>query len=85
MTDLAIRVENLGRRYHIGPRERYKALRDTLTGAVETRDGAEQAGLLASKNPPGADDDQESNDSGQQHEFHCRADPVVPLTVLSGR
>ena len=30
MTALAIRVENLGKRYHIGPRERYRTLRDTL-------------------------------------------------------
>ncbi len=31
MTDLAIRVENLGKLYQIGQRERYEALRDTLT------------------------------------------------------
>jgi hypothetical protein len=29
-----IRVENLGKLYQIGPRERYKALRDTLTDAI---------------------------------------------------
>jgi len=34
MTDLAIRVENLSKLYRIGPRERYKALRDTLTDAM---------------------------------------------------
>ena len=34
MSDLAIRVENLGKLYHIGPRERYKALRDTLTDVM---------------------------------------------------
>jgi lipopolysaccharide transport system ATP-binding protein len=34
MTDLAIRVENLGKLYHIGPRERYKTLRDTVTDAL---------------------------------------------------
>jgi hypothetical protein len=34
MTDLAIRVETLSKLYHIGPRERYKALRDTLTDAI---------------------------------------------------
>ena len=34
MSDLAIRVENLSKRYHIGPRERYKPLRDVITDAV---------------------------------------------------
>jgi lipopolysaccharide transport system ATP-binding protein len=37
MNDLAIRVENLGKRYRIGTRSaRYKTLRDTLTSAVVT-------------------------------------------------
>lgn len=31
MSDIAIRVENLGKQYRIGERERYKALRDVLT------------------------------------------------------
>jgi hypothetical protein len=31
MSDIAIRVENLSKLYRIGPRERYKALGDTLT------------------------------------------------------
>src|SRR5580700_10923255 len=34
MTDIAIRVEKLGKRYSIGKRERYNALRDTLTDAI---------------------------------------------------
>lgn len=35
MTDIAIRVENLSKRYHIGQqRGRYKALRDVLTDAM---------------------------------------------------
>lgn len=34
MSDLAIRVENLSKLYRIGSRERYKALRDTLTDAM---------------------------------------------------
>jgi len=34
MSDIAIRVENLSKLYRIGPRERYKALRDTLTDAM---------------------------------------------------
>ncbi len=33
MADLAIRVENLGKRYRIGTRERYKTLRDDLSSA----------------------------------------------------
>ena len=36
MTEVAIRVENLGKLYHIGPRQRYKTLRDTLTTDSET-------------------------------------------------
>ncbi|MDH7499865.1 MAG: ATP-binding cassette domain-containing protein, partial [candidate division NC10 bacterium] len=34
MSDIAIRVEGLGKLYRIGKRERYKALRDTLTHAI---------------------------------------------------
>lgn len=34
MPDIAIRVENLGKRYRIGECEPYKALRDTLTDAL---------------------------------------------------
>jgi len=33
MSDIAIRVENLGKRYRIGQREPYKTLRDTVTEA----------------------------------------------------
>ncbi len=35
MSDFAIRVEGLGKRYRIGERERYRALRDTLADAVK--------------------------------------------------
>ena len=34
MTDIAIRVENLSKRYRIGQREPYKALRDVLANAM---------------------------------------------------
>jgi homopolymeric O-antigen transport system ATP-binding protein len=34
MSDIAIRVEGLGKEYRIGKRERYKTLRDTLTDTV---------------------------------------------------
>lgn len=34
MSDIAIRVENLGKQYQIGPRQRYRALRDSLTEAL---------------------------------------------------
>jgi lipopolysaccharide transport system ATP-binding protein len=34
MSDIAIRVENLGKRYRLGKRERYRTLRDTLTDLV---------------------------------------------------
>ncbi len=36
MSKIAIRAENLGKLYRIGQRERYKALRDTLTDAIYT-------------------------------------------------
>jgi len=36
MSDIAIRVEGLGKQYRIGKRERYKTLRDTLTDVVAT-------------------------------------------------
>src|SRR5438270_438039 len=34
MSDIAIRCEGLGKRYRIGERERYKALRDVITEGV---------------------------------------------------
>src|SRR5205814_2011203 len=34
MSDFAIRVEQLGKRYRIGSRERYKSLRDVVTKRV---------------------------------------------------
>ncbi|MEM3484204.1 MAG: polysaccharide ABC transporter ATP-binding protein [Candidatus Methanomethyliaceae archaeon] len=34
MSDVAIRVENLSKRYKLGPREPYKALRDVISGGV---------------------------------------------------
>src|SRR5215472_5849428 len=34
MTDVVIQVENLGKRYRLGRRERYVALRDVLTRAA---------------------------------------------------
>jgi len=36
MSDIAIRVEGLGKRYRMGQRERYKTLRDTVTHAVSS-------------------------------------------------
>jgi lipopolysaccharide transport system ATP-binding protein len=36
VTEVAIRVEGLGKRYRIGERERYRALRDTLVDALKT-------------------------------------------------
>jgi hypothetical protein len=36
MADIAIRVENLGKLYRIGHRQRYRTLRDTLTTDSET-------------------------------------------------
>jgi len=36
MSDIAIRVENLSKRYRIGERERYLALRDVLTEALSS-------------------------------------------------
>jgi lipopolysaccharide transport system ATP-binding protein len=34
MSDIAIRVEDLGKQYRLGPRQRYRALRDTLTDVL---------------------------------------------------
>jgi lipopolysaccharide transport system ATP-binding protein len=34
MSDVAIRVEGLGKQYRIGPRQRYKALRDTVADTM---------------------------------------------------
>ena len=53
MSDIAIRVENLGKLYHIGPRERYKTLRDTLTDA-HVRPLPQVLGQFAIRNPQSA-------------------------------
>jgi lipopolysaccharide transport system ATP-binding protein len=34
MSDIAVRVHGLGKQYRLGPRERYKTLRDTMTDAM---------------------------------------------------
>jgi hypothetical protein len=34
MTDISICAEHLGKLYRIGPRERYRTLRETLTDAM---------------------------------------------------
>ena len=39
MSGIAIRVENLGKLYRIGPRERYRTLGDTLTTDNEAAKG----------------------------------------------
>ncbi len=36
MSDVAIRVENLGKQYRIGPRERYKTIRESLMAAFSS-------------------------------------------------
>jgi lipopolysaccharide transport system ATP-binding protein len=47
VSDAAIRVEGLGKRYRIGERERYRALRDTLVDALKAP--------LRARSPKGAD------------------------------
>jgi ABC-type polysaccharide/polyol phosphate transport system ATPase subunit len=54
MSDVAINVENLGKRYRIGERERYLALRDVLTRVIFAR-----ARLFASRKSVSS-----SNDNG---------------------
>src|SRR5437762_1297515 len=51
MSDVAIRAENLGKRYKLGKRQRYKTLRESLTAAFRPRaNGEEGATLWALKN-----------------------------------
>ncbi len=49
MCDLAVRVDNLGKRYEIGERERYYALRDVLENAFTSpfrrRSGDSESGI----------------------------------------
>ena len=54
MSDIVIRTENLGKRYRIGERERYVALRDVLTRAVTAPTRLLRARRTASSNgePP---------------------------------
>ncbi len=53
MGHLAIRVERLGKRYRLGRRERYRALRDTLTDALAS---PVRAAARALRGPADADD-----------------------------
>jgi lipopolysaccharide transport system ATP-binding protein len=51
MSDRAVRVEGLGKRYRLGPRERYRALRDTLAAALTSPVRA-AAGVLRGQPAP---------------------------------
>jgi lipopolysaccharide transport system ATP-binding protein len=42
MTDAVIRVESISKRYHVGERERYLALRDVIANAVKLRSRRKQ-------------------------------------------
>jgi lipopolysaccharide transport system ATP-binding protein len=53
MSDIAIHVENLGKLYRIGERQRYKALRDTISDALYAPFRA-AASLLSGHNGHGA-------------------------------
>lgn len=60
MTEVAIRVESLGKLYRIGPRERYKALRDTLMDTLyvplrRLRSAFQSPSFKASQSPNGND------------------------------
>ena len=60
MTDIAIRVDGLGKRYRIGQRERYKTLRDSLTDLIH----APFRRLSFSKRPVSSVDKQPQVDDG---------------------
>jgi hypothetical protein len=49
MSDIAIRVENLGKRYRIGKRERYKPVRDTVANGGLLTPIAVCAGVVAAE------------------------------------
>jgi hypothetical protein len=55
MSDGAIRVDGLGKLYCIGPRERYKALRDTLTGAAPNDQTDQMNGIDRTDEKDGTD------------------------------
>src|SRR6266853_822894 len=56
MSDIAIRCEGLGKRYRIGQRESYRALRNTLTNAVRSPFRLLSASLNGSKSKNGNHD-----------------------------
>jgi lipopolysaccharide transport system ATP-binding protein len=58
MSDVAIRVERLGKQYRIGKRERYRTLRDTLTDSLS----APFRGLASAFRVPAADEARASGD-----------------------
>ena len=76
MSDLVIRVEGLGKRYRIGERQRYLALRDVLTRAVTA-----PVRFFGSGKSPSATN---GNGNGQDDRSHIWALKDVSFDIRQG-
>jgi lipopolysaccharide transport system ATP-binding protein len=79
MSDIVIRVENLGKRYRIGERERYLALRDVLARAVSA-----PARLFRPRKPPSANSDPSRIWALKDVSFGVRQGEVVGIIGRNG-
>ena len=87
MSDIVIRAENLGKRYRLGERQRYLALRDLLAGAVSA-----PARLFAPRKPASSlsngssrrNGDQRNGDQRKGDDSHIWAIKDVTFDVRQG-
>jgi lipopolysaccharide transport system ATP-binding protein len=79
MSEVVIRVENLGKRYRIGERERYLALRDVLTRAMSA-----PARLFGSRKPTSSNGDYSHIWALKNVSFDIRQGEVVGIIGRNG-
>jgi len=79
MSDVVIRAENLGKRYRIGERERYLALRDLLARAVSS-----PARLFASHKPSPSNGDPSTRSRSHDNQSHIWALRETSIEIRRG-
>ncbi len=84
MSDYAIHVENLSKRYRIGRRERYKALRDVLTDAVSTPFRAVASSLSGQQSVSNGDESDNFIWALKDLSFEIRRGEVVGIIGRNG-
>jgi lipopolysaccharide transport system ATP-binding protein len=79
MSDIVIRAENLGKRYRLGERERYLALRDLLARAATA-----PARLFAPHKPSSSNGDHRNGNRRDGHDSHIWALREASLEIRQG-